>query len=220
MKMRSRVSLCVVVAVSGLVASCGTEDSRERNFVDSRFCNQGGPCRVGDVSPTGGIVVLGADDPDADMWEVAPVNGYGTHGDATSAAATFEFGGENNWELPSLTVVGHIRDAIAEFACAENTDCGTAFGSEPYWMAAGQSGQPQVVSFLDGSTTTPLGGARNYYRPVRKFRMFLPELDVAPVEDKGNPDFYTTSTTSTTSTTTELPVILSPAPTGLPDPEA
>jgi len=40
---------------------------------------------------------------------------------------------------------------------------------------------------------------------------------VAPVEDKGNPDFYTTSTTSTT---TELPVILSPAPTGLPDPEA
>lgn len=207
------VAACVAAV---LLVSCGSPDSsesRDRNVEATLTCAQGGPCVVGDTGPGGGVVVSVVEDEGMFAWEVAPLNGFGTHLEASVLVDDLEFGGVDDWQLPTDEVADFIFDRIEVFACPADTDCGSAFGAEAYWLMVSAGEVPAVVSFVDGSTTLAAADARHFIRPVRVFEV-LPELEVDPVEDLGNPDFYTTttpsvpetttstSTTSTTSTTT------------------
>jgi len=190
--------------VSTAIAACGSSDSRDRNVGQNQFCAQGGPCQVGEVGPGGGIVVFGTTDPNVDMWEVAPLNGYGTYDDAVIFIEELEFGGKTGWELPPSEAVGRIREALGNFACAPETDCGSEFGDDTYWTADVENGQPVVVSIGDGKTEPAAAGSAHFIRPVRKFRIEVAEAAATTTEPTATTE-PTTTTTSTTTTTTTLP---------------
>jgi len=127
-KLRTLLRNAGLVGLVGLIpVSCGSSDSRDRNVGTPELCNQGGACTVGEVGPAGGIVVRGATEPGVAMWEVAPMNGYGTFDEAFALVDDLEFGGQTGWILPSTEVVGYIRSALLSFACPADTDCGTEF---------------------------------------------------------------------------------------------
>ena len=191
--------------VSTAIAACGSSDSRDRNVGQNQFCAQGGPCQVGEVGPGGGIVVFGTTDPNVDMWEVAPLNGYGTYEDAVIFIEELEFGGKTGWELPPSEAVGRIREALGNFACAPETDCGSEFGDDTYWTADIENGQPVVVSIGDGKTEPAAAGSTHFIRPVRKFRIEVAEAAATTTEPTTTTTPPTTTTTSTTTTTTTLP---------------
>ena len=191
--------------VSTAIAACGSSDSRDRNVGQNQFCAQGGPCQVGEVGPGGGIVVFGTTDPNVDMWEVAPLNGYGTYDDAVIFIEELEFGGKTGWELPPSEAVGRIREALGNFACAPETDCGSEFGDDTYWTADVENGQPVVVSIGDGKTEPAAAGSAHFIRPVRKFRIAVPQVGetTIPATTTTEPPTTTTSTTLPPTTTVE-----------------
>ena len=199
--------VALVLALSGVVASCGSSDSRDRNVGTTLLCAQGGPCEVGEVGPAGGLVVVGANSPDTDMWEVAPLNGYGTYEDAVALVEDLEFGGATDWELPNEAVVDSINGILAGFACAADTDCASEFGSGTYWSADTKDGEPIVFSVGDESTVQPaVAGSTHFIRPVRTFRMTDPENSNVEIEVSGPETTQPTEEgTTSTSTSTTLP---------------
>lgn len=190
-------SILAIVFVGTALAACGSSDSRERNIPILLQCAQGGPCKVGDIGPGGGIVFVGGGKPSDLMWEAADVNGYGTHAEALKDADEFVFGGVTDWELPTIEILDAMYEQADAFACADGTDCTIAYADDAYW-SFDQDDNAQVIakSFVDGSTTVVDPTEIHYYRPVRNFAFGA----ISP--------FFTTTTevattTEATTTTTE-----------------
>lgn len=194
--MINRVNLrrtAIVLLVSAIVAGCGSSsdsDSRDRNVgVSSKPCAEGGPCAVGDVGPGGGIVFVGGSQPGVDMWEVAPVNGWGAQAAAQQMADDLDFGGVTDWQLPTKDLLKTLHQEADRFACGEGTDCIGAFAPDGYWTSETSGSDGRVVSFDTGDDFLDTNSASYVVRPVRKFQI------VPPVTT-------TTAAPSTTTTTT------------------
>ena len=206
---RRLLAVPVVLAVLGL-AACGSSDSRDRNAGGTALCSQGGPCKVGEIGPAGGIVFVGADTPGTDMWEAAPVNGYGTLEDAKDMILGFDLGGFINWQLPSAQIAEEMWKQADVFACADEADCSSAFAADVYWTGDEVDGGAATKSFVDGSDSADAVTATYYFRPVRLFRMteqpVVPVFTTVAVDDTavGNEggDATTTTTTAVEETTT------------------
>lgn len=201
-----RVTLATIVASSVIVA-CGSSDSRDRNAVVTVPCAQGGPCRVGETGPGGGIVFQGGDKPADEMWEAAPVNGFGTFDQAVAAVEDFDFGGLTDWVLPTSALIDVMYEQADVFACVEGTDCATAYAPGTYWTADKADGGANAKSFVDGSNTADAVTATYYYRPVRAFRMaeIVPATIATTTTSTTTTTEPPTTTTSSTTTTTEPP---------------
>ncbi|MFM8390572.1 MAG: hypothetical protein ACKOA5_15155, partial [Actinomycetota bacterium] len=62
--MKSFVRSLLAVAFVGIaITACGSSNSRDRNVPLVAKCAQGGPCKVGDIGPGGGIVFVGGGKP-------------------------------------------------------------------------------------------------------------------------------------------------------------
>ena len=170
--MRSFVRTVAAAALAaGLLVSCGSSDSRDRNVSVALPCAQGGPCRVGEAGPAGGIVVQGGETTEDEMWETAPVNGFGTFDEAVADVEDFSFGGFDDWVLPSSTIIDVMYDNADLFACTEGTDCVTSYAPGTYWTSEAVDDGANAKSFVDGGYTADFTTATYYYRPVRSFRM-------------------------------------------------
>ena len=205
-RMRRRfVVMTLAFAVLGL-AACGSSDSRDRNVGATALCSQGGPCKVGEIGPAGGVVFVGADTAGVDMWEAAPVNGFGTLQDAKDMILDFDLGGFVNWQLPSVELANAMWDQADLFACSDETDCATAFAEDVYWTGDEVDGGAATKSFVDGSESADAVTATYYFRPVRQFRMT--EQTIVPVFTTIAGDDTAVDATTTTSiaeeTTTSL----------------
>ncbi|MEY2626677.1 MAG: hypothetical protein RJB08_436 [Actinomycetota bacterium] len=200
----------VAALVASTLAACGSSDSRDRNVAELKGCAQGGACQVGDIGPGGGLVVIGATEPGVEMWEVAPLNGYGTYLDAIGQLDDLNFGDVNGWTLPAANVNESIRNQLTGFACADDTDCATQFGDATYWTSDTQDGKHVVVSFADGSTSVADDDATHFIRPVRSFQMVPVDAETTlpstTIEDTTLPDEVQAeeSTTTAAESTTSL----------------
>lgn len=195
-------TVATAALAAGILVSCGSSDSRDRNVEVALGCAQGGPCRVGETGPAGGIVVQGGETTEDEMWETAPVNGYGTFDEAVADVEDFTFGGLDGWVLPSATVIDVMYDNADLFACAEGTDCITSYAPASYWTSDVSEGGANVKSFVDGGYTVDPVTATNYYRPVRSFRMGEAIATTTTVEETTTTAEETTTTAAETTTTT------------------
>lgn len=183
-------SIVALALVGTAVTACGSSNSRERNIPFVVRCAQGGPCKVGDIGPGGGVVFVGGGKPNDLMWEAADVNGYGTHEEALKDADEFTFGGATDWELPTAEDLEAMYEQADAFACAEATDCVTAYADDVYWsFDQDENGNVVAKSFADGTVSAVDPTKTHYYRPVRNFRF-------------GDISFSATTTTSAPATTT------------------
>lgn len=206
--------LCMALVVLGLVA-CGSSGSRDRNAGGTALCSQGGPCAAGEIGPGGGIVFIGSDNAGVDMWEAAPVNGYGTLQDAQEMILGFDLGDFVNWQLPTAELADEMWKNADLFACADDADCSSAFADDVYWTSDEVDGGVVTKSFVDGSESADAVTATYYFRPVRKFRMteqpVVPVFTTVIADDTAvdNEDADVTTTTvaalaeETTTTTSE-----------------
>ena len=157
-------------------------------------------------SPGGGIVVVGATQPGIDIWEVAPVNGWGNLADAQKLADDLEYGGLSDWQLPNVVVLKAMYEQADRFACADETDCASSFAAEGYWgssvgidsLAAGEG---IALSFDTGQELKDSTDAAYAIRPVRTFQMTPP-----PSPTTTTPPSTTTTTTIPSSQWTQLGV--------------
>lgn len=188
-----RFGVAAALTISTLGA-CGSSDSRDRNVAELKGCAQGGPCQIGEVGPGGGYVVVGATEPGVDMWEVAPLNGYGTFLDAIGQLDDLNFGDVNGWTLPGANVNDSIRTQIAGFACADDTDCATQFGDATYWTSDMQDGKHVVVAFADGSTSVAEDESTHFIRPVRTFQMVAVNAETTTIDETSAPETTVTQT--------------------------
>lgn len=183
------------VMVASLITSCSSSsesDSRDRNVgVSGASCAEGGACNVGDIGPGGGIVFVAASQPGVDMWEVAPVNGWGSYSEAQQLADDLDFGGVTDWQLPTRDLLKTLAGEADRFACSDDTDCVAAFAADGYWTSELEGEDGKVVSFDTGDDIVDSLTAGYVVRPVRKFQM------VPPVT--------TTTTPPSTTTTTTIP---------------
>lgn len=205
MKIRSLITTSSRFAAAALLAvtavSCGSSDSesdsRDRNVGSTVPCASGGPCQVGDTGPGGGVVVIGATQPGVDIWEVAPVNGWGNLADAQILADELEFGGKSDWQLPNKVVLKAMYAEADRFSCSDDSDCATAFGAEAYWASSIgvddlAPDEGLAVSFESGEEIIDTLQAALAIRPVRTFQMTPPPSP-------------TTTTLPPTSTTSTIP---------------
>lgn len=205
MKIRSLITTSSRFAAAALLTvtavACGSSDSasdsRDRNVGSTVPCASGGPCQVGDTGPGGGVVVIGATQPGVDIWEVAPVNGWGTLADAQILADELEFGGKSDWQLPNKVVLEAMYAEADRFSCSDDSDCATAFGAEAYWASSIgvdylAPDEGLAVSFESGEEVIDTLQAALAIRPVRTFQMTPPPSP-------------TTTTLPPTSTTSTIP---------------
>ncbi len=168
-----------MVLVAASLVGCGDDkEDNVRNFAVQVPCSEGGPCKVGDTGPAGGIVVLGGANPEVEMFEVAPVNGFGTFEEGRLMVGQFVFGGFDDWYLPSANMIETMFARADRFACGAETDCASAYAASGYWAMDPESGESVAMSFETGDWVEVDGASRYYVRPVRGFYMAQGDSEV------------------------------------------
>lgn len=132
-------------------------------------CADGGECAPGDVGPAGGIVIVAdyiLSEPPT-LIEVAPVTWFGDSVTARVYAQNLNFGGFDDWQLPTQSQILSMRRDRARFVCSANVRCTNGFHNSTYWT--GEGGNPKGILNFAGTEAPEPAAAKSahFVRPVR-----------------------------------------------------